>query len=70
MKQNNYYYMYIKKSDKIINIKKSTGINIDEKLKKRWTVETMISDVFKNKHLIKNINNKKINKYKAYLYLS
>ena len=35
MKQNNYYYMYIKKSDKIINIKKSTGINIDEKLKKR-----------------------------------
>jgi len=27
--------MYIKKSDKIINIKKSTGINIDEKLKKR-----------------------------------
>jgi hypothetical protein len=26
--------MYIKKSDKIINIKKSTGININEKLKK------------------------------------
>ena len=54
MKQNNYYYMYIKKSDKIINI--------DEKLKKRWSVETMISEVFKNKHLIKNINNKKLNK--------
>jgi hypothetical protein len=44
--------MYIKKSDKIINIQKSTGINIDEKLKKRSSIERMISDVFKNKHLI------------------
>ena len=70
LKNHNYYYMYIRKKDKIINIEKSTGINIDDKLKKRSSVERMISDVFKNKHLIKSINNKKLKKYKAYLYVS